>query len=306
MPYQSDIEKANRIQEAVDFPEVVLIDNFNGCNLSCSMCDHKNISNYRKIQFMPMDLYKKIIDEVAAENPSARVWEIFFGDPFLIKNFAERVRYAKDKGLKDVVTNTNGVMMTPEKSEAVIRAGLDAIYVGVDSASKEIYDKIRIRGDYDKAVSNVLAYRDLLLRYGKPEQKLYVQFVLSDINEHEVENFKRFWTSEGVKVKIRPKISWAGLIEAKNLQKNEQVGRKPCYWLMKTMSVCADGEAALCAVDLHCRVKCGNVKTSSIRQVWHELLREYRKMHLEDRFDELPEVCRNCQDWQSAYAEYFE
>lgn len=306
MPYQSDIEKANRIQEAVDFPEVVLIDNFNGCNLSCSMCDHKNISNYRKIQFMPMDLYKKIIDEVAAENPSARVWEIFFGDPFLIKNFAERVRYAKDKGLKDVVTNTNGVMMTPEKSEAVIRAGLDAIYVGVDSASKETYDKIRIRGDYDKAVSNVLAYRDLLLRYGKPEQKLYVQFVLSDINEHEVENFKRFWTSEGVKVKIRPKISWAGLIEAKNLQKNEQVGRKPCYWLMKTMSVCADGEAALCAVDLHCRVKCGNVKTSSIRQVWHELLREYRKMHLEDRFDELPEVCRNCQDWQSAYAEYFE
>ena len=306
MPYQSDIEKANRIQEAVDFPEVVLIDNFNGCNLSCSMCDHKNIGNYRKIQFMPMDLYKKIIDEVAAENPSARVWEIFFGDPFLIKNFAERVRYAKDKGLKDVVTNTNGVMMTPEKSEAVIRAGLDAIYVGVDSASKETYDKIRIRGDYDKAVSNVLAYRDLLLRYGKPEQKLYVQFVLSDINEHEVENFKRFWTSEGVKVKIRPKISWAGLIEAKNLQKNEQVGRKPCYWLMKTMSVCADGEAALCAVDLHCRVKCGNVKTSSIRQVWHELLREYRKMHLEDRFDELPEVCRNCQDWQSAYAEYFE
>lgn len=306
MSYQSDIQKASRTQEAVDFPEVVLIDNFNGCNLSCSMCDHKNIRNYRKIQFMDMNLYKKIIDEIAVENPKARVWEIFFGDPFLIKNFAERVQYAKDKGLTDVVTNSNGVMMTPEKSEAVIRAGLDALYVGVDSACEETYDKIRVGGDYQKAVANILAYRDLLKSCGKPSQRLYVQFVLSDINENEVDAFKQFWLKEGVKVKIRPKISWAGLIEAKNLQENEQVGRKPCYWLMRTMSICADGEASLCAVDLHCRVKCGNVKNSSLRQVWHEKLREYRKMHLEGRFEELPEVCRNCKDWQSAYAEFFE
>ena len=216
MSYKSDIEKANRIKEAVDFPEVVLLDNFNGCNLSCSMCDHKNIRNYRKIEMLPLALYKRIIDEIAATNPAVRVWEIFFGDPFLIRDIADRVRYAKDKGLTDVVTNTNGVLMTPERSEAVIRAGLDAIYVGVDAATQETYDKIRVGGDYEKTKSNVLRYRDLLKQCGRPEQQIYVQFVLSDINEHEVDAFKQYWTSEGVKVKIRPKISWAGLIEAKN------------------------------------------------------------------------------------------
>ncbi len=304
MSYQSDLNKVTRTQEAVDFPQVILIDNFNGCNLQCSMCDHKNIRNYRPIQFLDKNLYRKIIDEIAIENPHARVWEIFFGDPFLCKDIAERIRYAKDKGLTDVVTNTNGVLMTPERSEAVIRAGLDATYVGIDAATKETYDKIRIGGDFEKAVSNVLAYRDLLKKCGKPSQQLYVQFVQSDINEQEVDRFKAFWTAEGVKVKIRPKISWAGLIEAKNLRRNDQVERKPCYWLMKTMSICADGEVALCAVDLHCQVKCGNAKNATLKELWNRKLKEYRAMHLQGRFSELPPLCRDCSDWQSTYADY--
>jgi len=305
MSYQSDIQKANRTQESVEFPEVVLIDNFNGCNLACSMCDHKNIRNYRPIQFLDINLYKRIIDEIAVENPSARVWEIFFGDPFLIKDIADRVRYAKDKGLTDVVTNTNGVLMTPDKSEAIIRAGLDAIYIGIDAATKDTYAKIRVGGDFDKAVANVLAYGNLLKTCGKPNQQLFVQFVQSEINEHEIGDFKKFWNRRGVKVKIRPKISWAGLIEATNLRKNDQVERKPCYWLMKTINICADGEVALCAVDLHCQVKCGNIKKMSVKEAWHGLLKQYRKMHLEGRFNELPKLCRDCRDWQSAYAEYF-
>ena len=34
-------------------------------------------------------------------------------------------------------------------------------------------------------------------------------------------------------------------------------------------------------------------------------LQEYRNMHKEWRFGELPEMCRECKDWQSAYAEFF-
>lgn len=304
MSYKSDLDKVTRTQESADFPQVVLIDNFNGCNLNCSMCDHKNIRNYRPIQFLDMDLYKKIIDEIAVENPNARVWEIFFGEPFLCKDIAERIRYAKEQGLADVVTNTNGVMMTPERSAAVIHAGLDAIYVGIDAATRDTYDKIRVGGDFEKTVAHVLAYRDLLKSSGKSNQQLFVQFVQSEANESEIDSFKNFWAAQGVNVKIRPKISWAGLIEAKNLQNNNQVDRKPCYWLMKTMSICADGEVALCAVDLHCRVKCGNVKRSTLKELWNGQLKGFRAMHHQRRFKKLPQLCRDCQDWQSTYADY--
>jgi MoaA/NifB/PqqE/SkfB family radical SAM enzyme len=304
MGYKSNLEKADRTTEAVDFPETILIDNCSACNLQCSMCDHKNIRKYRKVQTMDFDLYKKIIDEVARVKPDARVWEIFFGDPFLCRDMPKRIAYAKNLGLQDVVLNTNGVLMTSDKAEAVIKAGLDAMYVGIDGATKETYNKIRTGGDFDKTLDNVLRYRNLLAKCGNGSQQLYVQFVVSDINEHEVDVFKAFWSARGVNVKIRPKVSWAGLVGAYNLYSNTEVDRKPCYWLMRTMSICANGRVALCAVDLHCRVPCGNVCNKSLKELWQGKLKKFRSMHKERRFGELPEMCRNCMDWQSGYAEF--
>ena len=256
---------------------------------------------------MGWNIYSKVIDEIAIKNPGARVWEIFFGDPFLCKDMAQRIEYAKTRGLTDVVLNSNGSRMTSDRARSVIEAGLDAMYVGVDAARKETYEKIRVGAEFEVTVKNVLAYRDLLTRYGRPDQKLFVQFVVSDINEKEMEDFRLFWNREGVSVKFRPRISWGGLIEAPNLVRNSDVQRKPCYWLMQTMSICADGEVPLCAVDLHCQVKCGNARERSLEELWrHGRLKEFRDMHLEGRYDELPELCRECSDWQSAYSEYHE
>jgi len=304
MTANNDLNKADRSGEAVGFPAVILIDNCNACNLRCSMCDHPNMTKHRKVQIMDMGLYRKLIDEIAVENPSARIWQIFFGDPFMCRDMPERIRYAKQKGLTDVVLNTNGMLMKPEKARAVIEAGLDAMYVGIDAAKADTYEKVRVGGKYETAVANVLAYRDLLNEIGRPDQKLFVQFVVSDINEDQVEDFKAFWTSHGVNVKIRPKVSWAGLVSADNLRENEQVERRPCYWLMRTINICADGRTALCSVDVHCRVPCGDANTNSIKELWQGQLREYRAMHKEGRFSELPEMCRGCRDWQSGYADF--
>lgn len=304
MGYKSDIQKADRGIESVGFPDVILIDNTSICNLKCSMCDHVNIKNYRKMENMSNELYTKIIDEIAEENPTARVWQIFYGDPFVLKEMPERIKYAKDKGLTDVVLNSNGVLMSADKAEAVIKAGLDAIYVGIDAATEETYNQIRVGGNFQKAVNNVLKYRDILAEHGNPNQKLFVQYVVSDVNEHETDSFREFWKQQGVNVKIRPRVSWAGLIEAKNLQPNENVNRKPCYWLMKTINICTDGRVAFCSVDPHCRVPSGNIMTNTIKEVWAGDLKVYRDMHNEGRFNELPQMCRECKDWQSAYAEY--
>jgi len=304
MRYKSDISKANRTREAISFPRVILIDNYNACNLHCSMCDHKNMKKYRKVQLMDMRLYRKLIDEIALENPEARVWEIFFGDPFMCRDMAKRIKYAKDKGLKDVVLNSNGVMMSKERAQAVIEAGLDSMYVGIDASNEHTYNRIRIGGSFSRAVKNVLQYRDLLETYGSKEQKLFAQFVVSDINEHEVGDFQAFWNKNDISVKIRPKVSWAGLVDATNLQENEQVVRKPCYWLMQTINICANGEVALCSVDVHCRVKCGNTNHYTIKELWQGRLKKYRAMHNEGRFNELPEMCKECSDWQSAYAKF--
>jgi len=301
--YQSDITKVTRTTEAVGFPDVVLIDNFNACDLRCSMCDHKNIKKYRKIQRMDWQLYTKIIDEIAVEKPSARVWEIFFGEPFICVDMADRIKYAKRQGLKDVVLNTNGVRMTYDKARAVIEAGLDSIHIGIDAVTPETYNKIRIGGNYDAVVKNTLAYRDLLKEVGHPKQTMFVQMVASDLNFDEQIEFERFWLDKGVGVKIRPMVSWAGLVDATNLSASNQEKRKPCYWLMRTINICADGLVALCSCDVHCRVECGDTNKQSIKEIWNSGLAVYRELHKEGRWDKLPPLCRDCRDWQSTYSE---
>ena len=304
MGYKSNLEKADRTTEAAEFPETILIDNCSACNLKCSICDHKNLSKFRKIETMEMALYRKIIDEIAEEQPQTRVWEVYFGDPCMCRDMDQRIAYAKSAGLTDVVVNTNGVLLTPKRAEVFIKAGLDAIYVGIDSVKEETYKRIRVGGNYRRVVDNVLCYRDLLKKIGRGHQRLFVQFVVNEHNEEELEPFIQLWTGHGVDVKVRPKVSWAGLVDAPNLYDNSDVARKPCYWLMRTLPICSDGRAALCAIDIRVPLELGNVREMTLKGVWNGRLKTLRQLHREGRFDELPDICRECRDWQSGYAEF--
>jgi len=300
--------KANqedRIADCGDFPRTILIDTTSFCNLTCSMCGHKTMS--RKRGNMDMDLYRKIIDEIAEVDKNIRIWLIFFGDPFVIKKTTlfPMIKYAKEKGLTDVVLNSNGNLMDEEAADKLIDSDLDAIYFGVDAFKKETYEKYRVGGDYDTVIKNI----QYLLKQKKEKQiehpKVFVQFVEMEGNKAEVKDFTEFWKKQGVVVKIRPMVSWAGLVEAPNLKDTNQE-RHPCHWVMQTMSVSNEGKVVLCAVDVDARFIAGDINKESIKDVWKGKLKEIRNLHLEKKFNLLPHPCKDCLDWQAACAEFVE
>lgn len=302
---QSQIAQG-RLEDSGDFPKVVLIDTVSFCNLACSMCVHPNMTREKGI--MSWELFTKIIDEVAAEDKNTRVWMVFFGEPFILKNrnpsIFDMIRYAKDKGLTDVVTNTNACLMDEDVSRKLIEAGLDAIYIGIDAFSQEIYSKIRVKGDYESTVKNIQYLLKLKEELKSDKPDVFVQFVELDLNTHEKDAFINFWSEQGAKVKIRPKVSWAGLIEAPNLVLGDE-DRWPCYWAMQTMSITDQGKVVTCAVDLDARFVAGDVKNATLKEVWNGTLKVLRQMHLGKKFTELPAICKDCKDWQSARADYY-
>ncbi len=302
---QSQLEQG-RLEDSGEFPKVVLIDTVSFCNLACSMCVHPEMT--RKKGVMPWELFTKIIDEIAAEDKNVRIWMVFFGEPLILKNrkpsIFDMIRYAKDKGLTDIVTNTNANLMDEDASRKLTEAGLDAIYIGIDAFSPESYSKIRVKGDYNKTVKNIQYLLRLKEELKSDKPDVFVQFVEMDINTGEKEAFISFWSDQGAKVKIRPKVSWAGLIDAPNLVLGDE-DRWPCYWAMQTMSITDTGKVVTCAVDLDARFVAGDVTVNSLKDVWNGKLKELRNLHLDKRFVELPPVCRNCKDWQSARADYY-
>jgi MoaA/NifB/PqqE/SkfB family radical SAM enzyme len=296
----------DRLEDSGGFPRVILIDTVSFCNLKCSMCVHKEMT--RKKGIMPWGLFTRIIDEIGEENKEARVWMVFFGEVLLMKkrkpSIFDMIAYAKGKGLTDVVLNSNATLMDKKAARALICSGLDAIYIGLDAFCENTYSKLRVGGNYQKTVEQVIGLLRMKKEMNSEKPEVFVQFVEMDINTGEKETFVDFWKKQGAKVKIRPKVSWAGLIDAPNLiLGNEE--RWPCYWAMQTLSITDTGKVVICAVDLDARHIAGDVNVRSLKEIWNGPLRELRLMHQTGNFECLPDICRNCKDWQSARADYY-
>jgi radical SAM protein with 4Fe4S-binding SPASM domain len=295
-----------RLNDAGDFPKVVLLDTVSFCNLECSMCVHKDMTRTRG--YMSEPLFQKIIQEIALENPNARVWMVFFGEALILRRrnptIFDKIRYAKEQGLTDVVLNSNANLLDEEAAQSLIDCGLDAIYIGIDAFTPESYARIRVGGDYDRVVRNVKHLLKLKSQQGAETPQVFVQFVEMDDNAGEKEDFARFWTDLGALVKIRPKVSWAGAIDAPNLVLGNDE-RWPCYWAMQSMSITDQGKVVTCAVDLDAQFVAGDVNQQTLKSIWQGRLKENRQCHLEHNWDALPEVCRNCRDWQSARADFY-
>lgn len=294
-------QESERIKDAGDFPRVVLIDTVNYCNLRCSMCGRRKMT--RKGGKMEMALYQKIIDEIADKDPAVRVWLVFFGDPFMLRDeFYPFVKYAKQKGLTDVVVNTNGNLMDESHAYKLIESGLDAIYIGIDGFTPKVYSKLRIGGDLERVKKNVRALIKAKKELGAKNPEVFVQFVEMEENKHEKGKFIKYWKEQEAIVKIRPMISWAGSVEAKNLEMNKT--RYPCYWVMRTMNILYDGRVCLCAVDYDGKFIAGDVRTESPQSAWLKGLKKIRDLQTSGQYHLLPPICRDCLDWQAATAEF--
>jgi MoaA/NifB/PqqE/SkfB family radical SAM enzyme len=258
------------------FPRVVLLDTCSFCNLKCSMCGHRVMT--RRKGRMRENLFERVIDEIAEVNPATRVWMVFFGEALILKKVGiyDMIAYAKGRGLKEIVLNSNGLLLDKEATERLIDVGLDAVYVGIDAFSSETYAKLRVRGDYSTVVENVNRTIQMVRQSSTKKPRVIVQFVEMEENEKEKDRFVAYWKKQGATVKVRPKVSWAGTVEAGNLTATK---RYPCHWVMDCAVVAWDGRVVLCAVDYDGRVIAGDVNHQSLQSVWQGYLRRMRDMH---------------------------
>lgn len=287
----------DRLTDAGPFPRVVLLDTISFCNYRCPNCGYHLMT--RKKGHMEKELFKKVINEIAERKPDTRVWMVFFGEALILREkLFDMIKYAKEKGLTDVVLNTNGCLLDSRSQWGLIDSGLDAIYIGIDAMTPHTYRKVR-GGDYVKVHDNTKA----LLATGASKPKVFVQFVEMEENKAERDDFVKYWSGEGAIVKVRPKATFAGAAKPYNVQ---QVERYPCHWAMQTMSILWDGRVCLCASDYDGRFIAGDINDCSLEEVWLGKLKEIREFHAKGEWSRLPQFCQECSDWQMARAEFTE
>ena len=97
------------------------------------------------------------------------------------------IAYAKSKGLTDVVLNSNGNLLDQSAAKGLVDSALDAIYIGIDAFTSHTYSKLRVGGNYEKTVQNVIGLIEMKKRMRADKPEVFVQFVEMDMNKDEKE-----------------------------------------------------------------------------------------------------------------------
>jgi len=206
--------------------------------------------------------------------------------------------YARKVNLP-VIWNTNAVLLNDGFVQRVSELELREVIVGMDAFSKNTYDKVRIGGDFEKAVENTKK----LLDDRRPNTRITVQFITQAANEHEKDDFKEFWLSQGAVVKIRPRLGWGDGVDAQDLVLEQDDRLGPCPWIIRTVSIHWNGMVVQCDGDWDQKSVVGDMRVQTLKEIWDGELAERRRRHRNGDFDFEP--CKNCNDWQAGLSEFY-
>lgn len=283
---------APRFHYVTKFPTHLDIEVTNNCNLRCIMCSI-NFMNDKK-EYMDYNLFKKIIDEGAKYGLNSVKFN-WRGEPLLHPRIIDMVKYAKEKSVVDVQFNTNGLLLNEKISSDLIDVGLDRIIFSVDGASKEVYEKIRRGGNYERLVKNIEDFVRIRKEKGRKMPFTRIQFVKMKENEHETDLFVKKWTPLIDEVFVNPYLNPLGMSkEDRAAEKIEILGRKPCNQIWQRLTISWDGKVMMCCGDWAMKNIIGDANKESIYSIWHsKLLNNIRKLHIKLKLYEV-EACKKC------------
>jgi radical SAM protein with 4Fe4S-binding SPASM domain len=289
------------------FPPQLIVETTAYCNFACRHCHHHELRRPRGR--MSDALWTKLVTEAAACRPDVELWPTFYGEALLLgpRIFAY-VRQARAAGLTNIVLNSNGSFCRDGVNEQILTCGLRKFLLSLDGFTRETFESIRYTRDPHGKHGPVYAgVRDLLRRkrqldaQGLETPTIICQFSKMEENEHEADAFRDYWLALGAHVKIREKLTWTGFVPAANLTR-EFRERIACPWANNTCAIHWNGDVVACAVDNEGRFVAGNVNDQTIAGVWQGELRGLREAHRRHIWDDLPEICQGCLDWQAVGA----
>lgn len=284
-------------------PDLIYVEMAMACNFGCKMCpvpESRKLMEGRAPSIMKPDIFSLVLNSIG-DRPR-HLWLTQLGEPMLNKHLTDYVRAAKSRG-HHVGFTTNGSLMTEEKAQDLLLAGVDHVVFSFDGATRETFEKIRIGGKFDEVVANIRRFSDTNRRLRSPESRCTVQvdMIVSDITEPEVEDFHEMWRGIALTQAI-PIDDWAGQLDlpsdfGKPRTSRKEVKRYACDLLWNTAYVSAEGNAMMCCHDYKQRSKLPNLREKSLEEIWKSDIAAERAKQVSGDFSSVS--CAACTAWKT-------
>jgi len=286
--YRTKWTELPKQREITEYPLLVDLELASACNLKCPMCYTITDEFKKKVTkgFMDLDLFKKIVDEIAGKVFSLRL--SLRGEATLHKNFIDCIKYAKDKGIKEVSTLTHGGKLDLEFFKKAVDAGIDWFTISIDGVDEE-YNKIRKPLTFDgtlKRLQDIKKYKD---ENNLIKPVIKIQGIWPAIRP----NPTKYYETIAPLVDL---VAYNPLIDY--LRKDSEIVYEEnfaCPQLYQRVVVGSDGQVMMCSNDEDGEEIVGNAYEESIYDIWHgDKLNKIRDIHNQRDGFKTMKVCKLC------------
>ncbi len=270
-----------------EFPIHLDLEATSVCNLKCFMCFQSFAPPPRG--FMAMELYKKIIDE-GSKKGLCSLKLMYRGEPLLHPNIVEMVRYAKEKGIMEVMFNSNATLLTEEKARALIDAGLDKLICSVDGYTKEVYESVRIGAKFETTLQNIKTLQRLKKEMGKKNPTLRVQMVDTPRNHEQMEGYIKFWSEIADHVAVEDMNDW----HDKDLKAVVASKDFDCPMPYQRLIVLFDGKVTICCGNIYGKLVAGDLTKQTVEEVWKGPVMQQLRKNIAEGNSHRVRICAEC------------
>ena len=302
-----DLKNRTKLETVIplDTPYIIFIDPSDVCNFQCDFCptgdrELMKRTSGRGYGNMSWEKYVKIIDSLADFPNRVKVIRLYKdGEPLLNPRFADMVKYAKESGYCDRVdTTTNASLLTPEKSDAIIAAGLDRINISIEGVDDETYRSFsHYNLKYSDIVENVRYFYE-----HKTNTEMIVKINGDVISEEQKNQFLEDFGDITDGIFIESIMDCWPTFELEKVVINDERGIygqeirevQVCPYVFYSIAVNSNGTVSLCFLDWHRKLVIGDIERDSLKDLWNgKEMQEFRKMFLEKRRKE-HYICSVC------------
>ncbi|MBI9113155.1 radical SAM/SPASM domain-containing protein [Maridesulfovibrio ferrireducens] len=301
------LEGRTALQDVIplESPFLVFIDPSNICNFKCTFCPTGNEKllqkTARKKNVMTLKIFKKIIDDIGHFPNKLKVLRLYKdGEPFLNPNLEKMVEYAKkNSNIQRVETTTNGSLLTPKRSKAIINAGIDQINISLDGMSNEQFLKFtKTKIDFNSFVKNIE-----YLYNNKKNCTILIKTVQDILTKETEKKFYDTFSPIADKIYVERIVPVWPEFDAGHNSKNGEVGLfgQPlnkidvCPFIFYSMAINSNGSVSLCLFDWKHQMIIGDVKTTTLLDIWNsKKLNEFQKKFLNGKRENII-FCRHCE-----------
>lgn len=289
--YRDDFNKAQNYLETKfipDFPLMISMEFFNRCNLNCVMC-YKKHHTYPEAE-LNLEIVAKILEE-CQDNKMPSITLGSSSELLMYKNADKVLDMVRDAGILDVFLATNGVLLTDEIIESIIKNKISRVRISLDAATEEIYNKVRrvpVLPKIEENINKLIAARE---KHKSSLPIVRLSFVVMDINQHEVQKFINKWGNKVDYIDFQRFISHDYVDKEVDI-KPEAIKDCFCSQPFYSLNVWADGRVTPCCTFYGKKLILGNVYKDNLRDIWHgKQMAEIREQIINKKFNK---VCQRC------------